>query len=397
MPKEFVEFYESHDLSKTADHFGVSKGTISNWVRRIDFRKQGHGIHAATVLSNKQLELVLGSLLGDGSLQKINENTLRNSHFYERHSLAQKQYLEWKRSILLPISGEMRYSTTAARVKDKLTGKVTDDDTRTYQGCHFRTATTRQLGELEKKWYLRDVAGDYILDDKGWRIKIVPNDLILTPFMLFVWYMDDGHNDHAAYSRRISICSHSFSEKENCFLVSQIQSLGFPHCSVKPDKDKFQIVFGAKGYFDFMDFIKSFTPPNDMLYKCDTSLAAYINGPPSEPFSEDDFREILDMRYKQKFTLEQIAKVKDTSFQRISYALQQDDSYKLVRGYKEDDKMTGIRKRGNSYQASIGNGKGATVVLGSFDSFEKAKEVRMRAVELRNVVGPTCLAATALA
>src|SRR3989344_2603098 len=60
-------------------------------------------------LSTKSKEIILGSLLGDGSL-KVHRG-YKNARFSFRHSIHQKDYFFWKASELKEISGGSYYWT----------------------------------------------------------------------------------------------------------------------------------------------------------------------------------------------------------------------------------------------------------------------------------------------
>ncbi|MBI2202709.1 MAG: recombinase RecA [Candidatus Rokubacteria bacterium] len=109
-------------------------------------------------LTDSQQQLVLGGTLGDGSLRAVGQHS---AHFRVAHSVAQKDYLEWKHRMLEPFSRPI--------------GRVGN-------GIGFSTLTMPVLGALRRELY--DVAGGRAvapaaldrLDARG----------------LAVWYGDDG-------------------------------------------------------------------------------------------------------------------------------------------------------------------------------------------------------------
>src|SRR3989338_4063639 len=70
-------------------------------------------------LLSKSKEIILGSLLGDGSL-RIHKN-YKNARFSFRHSIHQKDYFFWKLSQLKDVSGENCY--WESKDKDEFGGK----------------------------------------------------------------------------------------------------------------------------------------------------------------------------------------------------------------------------------------------------------------------------------
>jgi len=133
------------------------------------------------ILTDQQIALILGSLLGDGHLVK----TTSGFAFRVNHGLKQKAYVDWKYEIL----------------KNTTNSKPRESSKKCY---YFRTVSHPIFLQLRKKFY------------KG-RRKIVPKELlkrILTPFILAVWIMDDGSRD----GNQLRINSQCFSEKENIVL-----------------------------------------------------------------------------------------------------------------------------------------------------------------------------------
>jgi hypothetical protein len=118
-------------------------------------------------LSERQVELVVGSMLGDGGMRATSS---RSASFNESHSLAQESYLRWKGEVLGPYVS--RYTPTKKKGSN---GKV-------YRGLQMSTHSCPQLLPYFKLFY----------PDGG--VKVFPSDLYkrVTPFALAVWYMDDG-------------------------------------------------------------------------------------------------------------------------------------------------------------------------------------------------------------
>jgi len=118
-------------------------------------------------LFKRSEEIILGSLLGDGSL-KIHKN-YRNARFSFRHSIHQKDYFFWKASQLKDVSGENYY--WESEDKDGFGGKK----------LRYQSMATQELTDL------------YNLICKNGRLKIQRRWLnLLTPLSLSIWWMDDG-------------------------------------------------------------------------------------------------------------------------------------------------------------------------------------------------------------
>jgi hypothetical protein len=215
--------------------------------------------------TDKQLELVIGSMLGDAMLEKV---ATCQSRFVENHSYIQKGWLDYKGKILEPFSKSAK--TIKSMGRKRQANKIVYDFSKEYKGCKLRTMRHPIFTELEYKWYRRDKQGNYVLRKVGngmWRTKILPNDLKLTAFTLAVWYLDDGHNP--ADRKECHISTLAFTEEEVKFLVEQIMSLGISDCCHAFKDTGFQIIIRKKSYINFLNLVSSAIPdmPACMQYK----------------------------------------------------------------------------------------------------------------------------------
>lgn len=119
------------------------------------------------MLSQRQKELIIGSLLGDGYLEKRGESV----RFVFCQSERRRFYVEWKYRLLKNLASEpiKRYEYV-----EKRTG-------RKYSFYIFKTLTHPWFKKLYGKFYQNER-------------KVVPEDIkhMFTPFVVAVWYMDDG-------------------------------------------------------------------------------------------------------------------------------------------------------------------------------------------------------------
>lgn len=205
--------------------------------------------------NDKQKELIIGSLLGDGSLSKKAKKHY-NSHFYERHSLAQLPYLRYKSKVLYPLAYTIRYETLHTFGKE-------------HKSCKIQTSCHKLLSSLEDAWYKRDDNGNYILDRFGRRIKIIP-EFNLTLYTLAIWYFDDGRNTPTKRNAHISV----ERELKDCeMLIDKMRYVGF-HCIPAKTKNKlYEIVITSKSYLDFIECMSQYVPCEEMRYK--VSLERY--------------------------------------------------------------------------------------------------------------------------
>lgn len=135
-------------------------------------------------LLNESKEIILGSLLGDGSL-RIHKG-YKNPRFSFRHSISQKDYFFWKVSNLKDISGEKCFWELGEI--DGFGGKK----------LRYQSLATEELMTL------------YNLVYKNGKFKIRRKWLnLLTPLSLAVWWMDDG--SITGNGRKGVFCTDSFS------------------------------------------------------------------------------------------------------------------------------------------------------------------------------------------
>ena len=113
-------------------------------------------------VSNRQVEILIGCLLGDAYLTKLGKIQIEQSD-------KQREYLYWKHSELASISYSQIKEVTRFEKRDD---RVTKS---------FRFWTRQYFREWREKFYQKDR-------------KIFPKELAkwITPLAVAVWYMDDG-------------------------------------------------------------------------------------------------------------------------------------------------------------------------------------------------------------
>jgi len=118
-----------------------------------------------TSLSDRCKEIILGSLLGDGSLNI--QKPYKNARFSFRHSINQKDYFLWKVNEMKEISSEnCIWEQDNGRGKHKI---------------RYQSLATESLTELYK---LTHPHGKFEIRRKWLNL--------LTPLSLCVWWLDDG-------------------------------------------------------------------------------------------------------------------------------------------------------------------------------------------------------------
>jgi len=137
-------------------------------------------------------QVLIGSLLGDGSLQR---KGFSNPIYSEEHSLSQESYALWKNQFF---NFKISYPT-----RTDLKRKAN----KTYQQiCLFSRATPRLLN-----YYYRHYPSPE-------RKKVVTREILtkLNPLGIAVWYCDDGSFDYD--SNRIILSTDGFSQQENLLI-----------------------------------------------------------------------------------------------------------------------------------------------------------------------------------
>lgn len=135
----------------------------------------------SSFLSDRSKEIILGSLLGDGSL-KIHPG-YKNARFSFRHSIHQKDYFFWKAHELKEISGNSFFW----KQRDGFGGEK----------LRYQSLALSQLTDL---YHLTHRQDKFVVQPKWLKL--------LTPLSLTVWWLDDG--SLIVNSRRGVICTDSF-------------------------------------------------------------------------------------------------------------------------------------------------------------------------------------------
>lgn len=187
-----------------------------------------------SLFPHDQLQLIIGSLLGDARLE-CRSKSIRAKHTARlriHQSDKQKDYVLWKYQILKNLV-----------IKGPRFTKVWHDSKRNkdHYSWYFHTRSNEALGLIHKLFYQDN-------------IKIVPKDLIeiLDPLGLAIWYMDDGSNNGS----NITLNTHCFSNEEQ----KMIQDLFYRKFGIKTslvkDRSKFKIAIGYNELPKFMKIVK---------------------------------------------------------------------------------------------------------------------------------------------
>lgn len=157
-----------------------------------------------TAINSFQHSVIIGTILGDGHLLK----TTRGYCLRLNHSIKQKEYVDWKYSVLKTIATEPKTHKSS---------------------YYFRTVSHPVMGEYRKIFYPN-------------REKIIPDTLakMINPIVLAVWIMDDGTNElGTSRSVRINTQCFSLADQEKIIRILKLK-LGII-ATLNKDKDKYRI------------------------------------------------------------------------------------------------------------------------------------------------------------
>jgi LAGLIDADG DNA endonuclease family len=179
-------------------------------------------------LDRVQHELVVGSLLGDGTLLKTTSGWCFRVH----HGLKQRSYVDFKHQFLREyVQSQPRQSGRA---------------------YYFRTITHAAFSDYRERFY------------QGNR-KVIPIDLLreqLTGLGLAIWLMDDGSADGEA----VRLNTQSFSRTENEALALLLRTKFGLDVRLNRDKGAFRLRIAAASKTRLIEVVRPYMHP-DMSYK----------------------------------------------------------------------------------------------------------------------------------
>ena len=180
-------------------------------------------------LTKEQKSILIGVLLGDGAMRKKTHALLEINH-----SFKQKEYVDWlyqKFQNFVGTKPKMRKSN-GTRI-----------------AYRFTTKSIPVLTTFYDKFFKQ-------------KHKIIPDDLILTPLTLAVWYMDDG----SRCDEDIYLNSQQFTKEEQEKLVGMLYTQYAIQASLNKDKHYLRIRIRKESVKRMMNMITSYIIPT-MRYK----------------------------------------------------------------------------------------------------------------------------------
>jgi recombination protein RecA len=227
--------------------------------------EEGEEVLVATkqyALSDDQMKLILGSLMGDGSMRYASTH---NASFRLGHGERQREYLEWKQTMLSPFTNKIG-----------MTGA----------GSGFDTIPMRQLSAIRDAVY----AGD--------GRKHVSRELLqqMDERSFAAWYLDDGSYG-GSYERwghgKATICVKGLATEDRELVAERCEELGFG----RPTLSGANLLFSGERTKKFQERIARFVHPS-MDYKLHPRLRGRFQW--DSPAREGDFRTDLESRTSLK-------------------------------------------------------------------------------------------------
>jgi len=171
-----------------------------------------------TSLTSSEREVLEGCLLGDGTLSQAGKHYRLRVEHASKHF----EYVEWKHSLLKRLCiSDVQYVSA-------------------HSSLRFGTVGHPSITALRQVWYQ---------PKKG-----VPSDLVLTPLIIAIWFMDDGtkHRD------TVDISVHNFSECDLQVLCNQLLNKYNIQTTVNSDAKGHRLYVVKKSYPRFKKLVKPY-------------------------------------------------------------------------------------------------------------------------------------------
>lgn len=214
-------------------------------------------------MTRKQKAVVIGTLLGDGYLQKTGKS---NARLRLEHSLKQENYLLWKCQVL------KNYFQSKPQYLERKNIKFGNS----YQYVRAQSYSGAEFGKLFRLFY----------DSTG---KVIPDNITLIlkdPLALATWFMDDGYyyaRDKMAY---IYLPKYDQESIKNLLAALKLNFEVSPILKVKK-RGEYVLVFSVKETAKLMDLIKKLVIPS-MSYKLSSQQIL------SDPVSTEPIKRVAD-------------------------------------------------------------------------------------------------------
>ena len=199
---------------KIAEILGVNHVTVFQYRKKHGYIRQSLREAKEVPLTKDNLEILLGTLLGDSSLHR----EYKNARVSCEHGIKQKEYCEYKAMLLSNLGIHIKY--IKRKTADKRNGKY-------YESFLLKTKCNSALNYLYDAFY-----------NKG--KKVIPFQLLkyFTAKSLAFMFMDDGYKMANGYA----IATNCFTEKE----ILQFRKFLFDKFNLETSMFKNHIIYVHK-------------------------------------------------------------------------------------------------------------------------------------------------------
>lgn len=235
-------------------------------------------------LTNIQKSVLIGKMLGDGSLRKPNSG---NFGVCYSHSEKQLEYLKYCYNILGDLSNQ--------NIDTIISG---------YGSTMYRTNTCfdRSITELFDKWEING-------------IKEFPSNVKLDPISIAFWYMDDGSLSHSDKQKdRACFATNGFSEKSIDNLLKELNKFNIK--GVKYNSKGWRIRLNKDDAEKLFLLIRKYIP-DDMQYKLPVYHRGYFK--PLDIQESNDF-----IYYEQEEIISEISQFYSSKMNTTKYDFETD-------------------------------------------------------------------------
>ena len=181
-------------------------------------------------LTEKQIQIIVGCLLGDGAM-RIKTNALLEIN----HSLKQKELVDW---IYASLQGFVK---TRPKVRKGNGNRI---------AYRFTTRSLPVFTSLYKQFFSSNGK------------KLIPSSLVLYPLVLAVWFMDDGSKSRTS----VYLNTQQFAKEEQKLLQEMFRKQWGIETTLNKDKHYFRIRIRVNSVRRFVDLIKPYLLP-EFQYK----------------------------------------------------------------------------------------------------------------------------------
>ncbi len=281
-------YIAGENFTQISKHYLVSPNTISGILKGVRYKEiilpedikeiinsrkyeiQKSRVESLFSLTDHQMNLINGSLLGDGWISK--KISSGNANFCKRHACHISEDLFYLFEELKPYS----YNIFNARSTNKINNYNETNGAKEINftkvekrivGHEYRSKYQPIFGEMRDKWYPEGK-------------KIVPKDLTLNPEILATWYVDDGSNH--LKGKHCMLYTDGFCLDDIEFLryrlYKDLNIYAFIQVRSKHVENKKWILrFYSHDYYNFIDMVKPFIPWECFQHKIQCNKTIVIN------------------------------------------------------------------------------------------------------------------------